>query len=156
MDTNKLKATVDPLKPLSKQLYVILPGHPFYGQKVKVLQAGSTDKMSWFLFEHPKHEYFHYRISQRWLAEDSPPELIVSDRRNTQFVLSFSALQKLTKILQPPSSLSLGGDNSINPQRHHTSKTDDTPLKEAVPERTTTFFLKNQEKNNCEFLHWFI
>ena len=25
--------------------------------------------------KHPKHEYFYYRISQRWLSEDPPPEI---------------------------------------------------------------------------------
>jgi len=114
---------------------VILPGHPFYGQKVKILQAGSTDTMSWFLFEHPKHEYFHYRISRRWLAEDPPSEVIVSERKNTQFVLSFSALQKLVKILQPPSSLSMGLDNSTDIETNQPSKKEGTPLKETEPQQ---------------------
>ena len=114
---------------------MILPGHPFYGQRVKILQAGSTDTMSWFLFEHPKHEYFHYRLSQRWFSEEPPPEIIPSDRTNTQFVLSFSALQKLTRILLSPSSLSMKLDNSASSQMNQTSKKEDKILKKAQPEQ---------------------
>lgn len=133
--TNILKATVNPSKPCLNHLYVILPGHPFYGQQVKVLQAGSTDTMNWFLFEHPKHEYFHYRISQSWLSEDPPPEIIPSDRTNTQFVLSFSALQKLAKILLPSSSLSMALDGLGSFQVSQLSKNEGKFLKEAQPEK---------------------
>ena len=112
---------------------MVLPGHPFYGQKVKVLQSGSTDTMNWCLFEHPKHEYFHYRISQRWLSEEPPPEIIPSDRTNTQFVLSFPALQKFAKILLSPvssSSLTIELDNPTNSQAE-SSKQEHEYVKEA-------------------------
>ena len=126
---------------------MILPGHPFYGQSVKILQSGSTDTMSWFLFEHPKHECFHYRISQSWLSEDPPPEIISSDRTNTQFVLSFSALQKFAKILLPPSSFSMELDNSTRSQMDQPSIKEDKSLKKDQPEKDKAFpsFSKEQE-----------
>ena len=91
--------------------------------------------MSWFLFEHPKHEYFHYRLSQRWFSEEPPPEIIPSDRTNTQFVLSFSALQKLAKIVLFPSFLSIKLDDSASSQMSQTSKKEDKIIKKAQPEQ---------------------
>jgi hypothetical protein len=52
--------------------------------------------MSWFLFEHPKHDHFHYRISQSWLSEGPPPEIVCS----------------LTVLLDPASTLLPSSDSN--------------------------------------------
>ena len=76
-----------------------------------------------------------YRLSQRWFSEEPPPEIIPSDRTNTQFVLSFSALQKLAKIVLFPSFLSIKLDDSASSQMSQTTKKEDKIIKKAQPEQ---------------------
>ena len=81
---------------------MILPGHPFYGYKVKILQRGCTSTMNWVLISNPFQEEFHYRIPERWLSKEAPKETFTkhTDKTIIQFPIAFNSLQKLTRLIQ--------------------------------------------------------
>ncbi len=96
---SKLNTAVSQPELCWKQVYVILPGHPFYGQKTTIIQTGRTDTTEWCLITHPTKEHFHYRIPLRWVDNNPPNILEVSSRKNKEIALSFSSLQKLAIFL---------------------------------------------------------
>jgi hypothetical protein len=62
-------------KQKSNEYYVALPGHPFYGRRVKVLQWRSSTTYTRCVIEDPEHRDFHHHIPERWLSVSPPPDL---------------------------------------------------------------------------------
>lgn len=100
MNINRQNATNDLGKPHKlKEAFVVLPGHPFYGLKVEILQQGKTDSHEWCLIKHPKHPDFNYRISRRWLESQPLPEKKLQTYKENEIALPFSQLQKLVQFV---------------------------------------------------------
>jgi hypothetical protein len=60
----------------SDKYYVTLPGHPFYGRCVKVLQRRTSKTYTRCVIEDPTHPDFHHHISERWLSVSPPPDCV--------------------------------------------------------------------------------
>jgi hypothetical protein len=93
-----------------KFAYVDLPGHPFYGQKVRIIQEGRTGKVYWCLIAHPNKEGLHYQISKRWLCENFPDQSSASTKDFCQRPIPIEALEKAALFLK---ILSCRDDNII-------------------------------------------
>jgi hypothetical protein len=99
---NKNKSTTQNYqqKPHLKFAYLDLPGHPFYGQKVQIIQEGRTDTMAWCLIAHPTQEGLHYRISKRWLCQKAPDKHLKHCQPPCQNPIPIEALEKLAIFLK--------------------------------------------------------
>ena len=98
---NSLTTTNDLQKPPQpKKAIVILPGHPFYGIKVEILQTGKTDSQEWCLIKHPEQCGFNYRIPSRWLDSKIPPDIQLMSYQKNEIAFPFLKLQKLALFIQ--------------------------------------------------------
>lgn len=98
---NTQTAKFDPPKPhVKEESYVILPGHPFYGKAVTVLQKGRTSTHEWCLIAHPERPGFHYRIPSRWLDHNCPEPQQQNSYYQQKITLSFHYLQKLAAYVE--------------------------------------------------------
>ena len=99
---NKTKSTTQDCqqKHHLKFAYLDLPGHPFYGQKVQIIQEGRTDTMAWCLIAHPTQEGFHYRISKRWLCQKAPDKHLKQSQSPCHNPIPLEVLEKLAIFLK--------------------------------------------------------
>lgn len=83
-------------EPQSDERYVILPGHPFYGQCFKVVSRRDHKTYVRCVIENPKQPGFHYHIMERWLSA-TPPTLPVKP----SFVITLEpvALDKMVQMV---------------------------------------------------------
>jgi hypothetical protein len=95
---------------------VVLPGHPFYGEEVAILQVGNTNTQAWCLIAHPHQEHFHYRLPLRWISEKPLEPLEDSLQKKSHIVLSPLALEKLVGFLSSSQSpISMSGNLQTPP-----------------------------------------
>jgi hypothetical protein len=102
-------------KPQSEKLYVSLPGHPFYGQLVKVCGRLTADTYTRCTIENPTNPNFHYQILERWLSA-TPPLLEPDPAKNQGAIrLSVKALDTMTQMILAKSRLRRDQDAPTNP-----------------------------------------
>lgn len=100
MNVNRPKTTLHPRGRRSSDGYVVLPGHPFFGERVRILQHGQTEGGRWCLIAHPAREQFHYRFPARWLSEEPPDRKIAHRRGRCEISLPREALEGLVRMVQ--------------------------------------------------------
>lgn len=90
-------AAAYPRVPRLQEAYVALPGHPFYGQLVQVLQYYRKGATLSCLITAPGNPNLHYRLPARWLEADTPPSAVPPAQVPTSIALSLAALDTLTQ-----------------------------------------------------------
>jgi hypothetical protein len=83
-----------------RKAYVALPGHPFFGARVRVLQEGRTDTTRWCLIAHPARAEYHYRLPARWLSDDPPCRKLGPSQSRGNVALAMAAMEQLVRLLQ--------------------------------------------------------
>jgi hypothetical protein len=83
-------------EPQSDERYVILPGHPFYGQRFKVLSRHNHKTYVRCVIETPQQPGFQYQIMERWLSAN-PPSL--SAQSSVVLALPLSTLDKMVQMI---------------------------------------------------------
>lgn len=92
-------------KPPSEKLFVILPGHPFYGQPVKVISRQSSTTYTRCTIENPADPNFHHQIPERWLSANPPSPEPAGVASLTAVCLSLTALDKMTQMILTQSQM---------------------------------------------------
>ena len=83
-------------EPQSEEKYVILPGHPFYGQRFRVLSRRDHKTYIRCVIENPQQPGFHYHIMERWLSS-TPPQLPAEP--SIVIALQLCALDKMVQMV---------------------------------------------------------
>ena len=78
---------------------MILPGHPFYGLRVRVVGRRASKTYSLCVIEDPQHPGFHYQLSERWLAKSPPPPEPVPGSEIESLALPLSVLDKMVQMM---------------------------------------------------------
>ena len=78
---------------------MILPGHPFYGLRVRVVGRRASKTYSLCVIEDPQHPGFHYQLSERWLAKSPPPPEPVPGSEIEFLALPLSVLDKMVQMI---------------------------------------------------------
>jgi hypothetical protein len=84
---------------------VILPGHPFYGQPVKVISRQSSTTYTRCTIENPADPNFHHQIPERWLSANPPPPEPEGAASLKAVCLSLTALDKMTQMILTKSQM---------------------------------------------------
>lgn len=92
-------AQKNPLGPQSNEQFVVLPGHPFYGRRVRVVGSRSSTTYTLAVIEDPTRPGFHYHIPQRWLASAPPLPALPSASALRAICLSWAALDKMVQLI---------------------------------------------------------
>jgi hypothetical protein len=82
-----------------EEQYVVLPGHPFYGRRVQVLDRRSSRTYTRCIIEDPAHLGFHYHIPERWLSTSPPLPEPVSVAAQHPIWLSLPALDRMVQLI---------------------------------------------------------
>jgi hypothetical protein len=87
-------------KPTSEESFVVLPSHPFYGCRVRVISKQEAKTYTLCVIEDPRHAGFHYQLNQRWLAHDPPNNKPVPDKNEQKSIsLPLPALDKMVQMI---------------------------------------------------------
>ncbi len=86
-------------KQKSAEFYVALPGHPFYGHRVKILQRRISKTYTRCVIEDPAHPEFHYHIPERWLSVSPPPSAPIPVSAQNSVWLPLPALDKMVQMI---------------------------------------------------------
>jgi len=78
---------------------VILPGHPFYGQPVKVIRRQLAATYTRCTIENPTDPNFHHQIPERWLSSSPPPPEADGASARQAICLSLTALDTMTQMI---------------------------------------------------------
>lgn len=111
----------DQEKPTSEKLYVILPGHPFYGYQVKIIGRRSADTYTLCTIENPHQPDFHHQLPERWLAGSPPPAEPTTAATQRSICLSLTALDKMVQMILTRSQQRKDGTNPQPIGRHNCS-----------------------------------
>lgn len=92
-------------KPPSEKLFVTLPGHPFYGQPVKIISRQSSTTYTRCTIENPVDPNFHHQIPERWLSVTPPPPEPEGYTTLKAIRLSLTALDKMSQMILAKSQI---------------------------------------------------
>jgi hypothetical protein len=78
-------------------MYVSLPRHPFYGQRVRGTKYEPGTTARYCLIEDPKNPVFHYQIKSTWLSAIAPLCLSPEQFQRKSVTLALAALDKMVQ-----------------------------------------------------------
>ncbi len=88
-----------PESPLPEEIYVILPGHPFYGQKVRLTHYEPARRAHYCFIENPLYPGFQYQIKATWLSPTPPLSTSPEDFKQGSIWIALPALDRMVQIL---------------------------------------------------------
>jgi len=125
-------------KPPSDERYVVLPGHPLYGQRVTVLGRRSSKTYTRCIIEDSAHRGFHYQVNERWLAASPPPSERLSATVQAPICLSLAAVDKMAQmILTKCQARGEATDESSSDRNADTDLDADSSPEQAPTQRTS-------------------
>jgi hypothetical protein len=80
-------------------LYVSLPGHPFYGQRVRLIKYQPASTARYCLIEDPQQSDFHYQIKSTWLSSSPPIPASQLEFKQPAVRIALSALDKMVQMI---------------------------------------------------------
>jgi hypothetical protein len=83
----------------SEEQFVSLPGHPFYGRQVTILERRTSGTYTRCVIEDPAHLGFHYHIPERWLSTSPPPPEPTRTTAHCPICLPLPALDRMVQII---------------------------------------------------------
>jgi hypothetical protein len=107
--------------------YVALPGHPFYGRRVQIVQRHGQGARFCCLIASPENPALHYRFPTRWLSPTAPLPATAPVRVPTSIALSLAALDTLTQRMRALCSEEVGDVSCARPARDAAAALGPTP-----------------------------
>ena len=83
----------------SEEQFVVLPGHPFYGRQVTILERRTSGTYTRCVIEDPARPGFHYHIPERWLSTSPPPPEPIRTAAHCPICLPLPALDRMVQII---------------------------------------------------------
>ena len=125
-------------KPPLEKLYVALPGHPFYGQQVKVISRQAADTYTRCTVENPTDPNFHYQIPAGWLSSVSPPPEVETKPTENAIHLSLRSLDKMAQMILAKSQDRKDDQNAQYTPRNDSSNLEPDPRSTQSPVETSS------------------
>jgi hypothetical protein len=96
---NKSNKQNNPESPLSGEVYVSLPGHPLYGQKVRLTRYEPASRAHYCLIENPVYPDFQYQIKATWLSSSPPLPISATAFIQSSIWIDLPALDRMVSII---------------------------------------------------------
>jgi len=80
-------------------VYVSLPGHPFYGQKVRLIRYQPASRAHNCFIESPVYPGFQYQIKATWLSTTPPLSTSSAASKQSSLWIALPALDRMVQIL---------------------------------------------------------
>jgi hypothetical protein len=80
-------------------IYISLPGHPLYGQRVRLTHYEPAATARFCLIEDLLFPNFHYQIKATWLSSTPPPLISASEFKQPSIQISLPALRRMVQVI---------------------------------------------------------